>query len=164
MDGRMPKSWSYLRFSTPDQALGASRRRQLEANRAYCAEHGLTLVGEMADEGFSGFFGANRIKGEFGEFLRLVVGGKIERGSWLLVEALDRISRENPVRAQNTLTSIILAGIIVVTMADKQIYSELGFGHLCGIGSGIYQRVDCCAWHFDDVQIGYGGFEILASP
>ncbi len=36
-------AYSYLRFSTPEQAGGDSRRRQLDLARAYAARHGLVL-------------------------------------------------------------------------------------------------------------------------
>jgi len=36
-------AYSYIRFSTPDQALGDSERRQLDEAKAYCKQHGLRL-------------------------------------------------------------------------------------------------------------------------
>ena len=38
-----PRAYSYIRFSSPEQARGDSRRRQIEASRAYADEHGLEM-------------------------------------------------------------------------------------------------------------------------
>ncbi len=39
-----PKAFSYVRFSTPDQAKGASYDRQIEAAQAYAQQRGLELA------------------------------------------------------------------------------------------------------------------------
>lgn len=39
-----PKAYSYIRFSSPEQAKGDSYRRQREAALAYCQEQGLELA------------------------------------------------------------------------------------------------------------------------
>ena len=120
-----PKAYSYLRFSTPEQALGDSKRRQLEAGRAWAAEKGLTLDEELSDEGVSGFRGANtRDDTALGAFLKAVHLGTVPRGSYLIVESLDRLSRDRLLNAQNTLTGLLLAGIIVVTLGDRRELSE----------------------------------------
>jgi DNA invertase Pin-like site-specific DNA recombinase len=36
-------AYSYIRFSTPEQALGDSERRQMEAARDYATANGLQL-------------------------------------------------------------------------------------------------------------------------
>jgi DNA invertase Pin-like site-specific DNA recombinase len=41
------KAYSYIRFSTPQQALGDSLRRQTEKAAKYAMEHGLTLDTEL---------------------------------------------------------------------------------------------------------------------
>ena len=120
-----PRAYSYLRFSTPEQALGDSKRRQLEGAREWAARHGLTLDEELTDEGVSGFRGANtRDDTALGSFLRAVHLGAVPPGSYLIVESLDRLSRDRILAAQNTLLSLLLAGIIVVTLGDGREYSE----------------------------------------
>lgn len=120
-----PKAYSYLRFSTPDQALGDSKRRQVEAARSWAEERGLTLDEELADEGVSGFRGANtRDDTALGSFLRAVHAGDVPVGSYLIVESLDRLSRDRILSAQNIMTSLLLAGVRVVTLGDRREYSE----------------------------------------
>ncbi|KVR83488.1 recombinase family protein [Burkholderia vietnamiensis] len=49
------KAYSYLRFSTPEQAQGDSFRRQTALAEAYAQQHGLELDTTLrfADEGVS---------------------------------------------------------------------------------------------------------------
>jgi hypothetical protein len=42
-----PKAYSYVRFSTPEQAKGDSHRRQTEKAAKYAAENGLELDTEL---------------------------------------------------------------------------------------------------------------------
>ncbi len=44
----------------------------------------------------SGYTGANIETGSFGRFLEAVRNGEIPKGSYLLVESLDRLSRRDP--------------------------------------------------------------------
>ena len=70
----MPKGklYSYVRFSSREQAKGDSLHRQTEMARRYAEEHGYVLDTslDLHDKGISGFKGANRAKGRLGDFLR----------------------------------------------------------------------------------------------
>ncbi|WP_329601641.1 recombinase family protein [Paraburkholderia antibiotica] len=57
-------------------------------------------------------------------FLRAVEDGKVPAGSVLVVEGLDRLSRAEPILAQGQLSSIIGAGIRVITASDNREYSR----------------------------------------
>jgi DNA invertase Pin-like site-specific DNA recombinase len=119
-----PKAYSYLRMSTELQLKGDSRRRQLEASRAYVLANGLELAedSELEDIGVSAFTGANRRVGALGRFLDAVRTGSVKPGSYLIVESLDRLSREEVLTAQSLFLSIIQAGINLVTLADGRVY------------------------------------------
>lgn len=120
-----PKVYSYLRFSTPEQAMGDSKRRQVEAARNWAAERGLTLDDELADEGVSGFRGANtRDDAALGSFLAAVQAGDVPKGSILIVESLDRLSRDHILEAQTIINSLLIAGITIVTLGDRREYSR----------------------------------------
>ena len=110
---------------TPEQAQGDSARRQMDLARRYAATHGLTLDDtlRMADEGISGFRGANVRRGALGQFLQAVDEGDVPEGSYLLVENLDRVSRQNPWDAFPILQQIINARVIIVTLFDGKVYS-----------------------------------------
>lgn len=122
----MPKAYSYIRFSTPEQIKGDSLRRQKEASEKYALENGLELDTHlnMRDLGISAYDRSNITKGALGEFLRQVRANKIDRGSYLLVENLDRLSRANALDALPVFTEIINAGITIVTLSDSTVYSR----------------------------------------
>jgi DNA invertase Pin-like site-specific DNA recombinase len=122
----MPKAYSYLRFSTPDQMKGDSYRRQTNQAEEYARKRGLTLDTRlrMEDLGVSAFRGRNKRDGALGAFLDAVDEGAIEPGSFLLVESLDRLSREAVLPALNVFTSIVRGGITIVTLADGKEFNE----------------------------------------
>lgn len=121
-----PRAFSYIRFSSPEQEKGDSLRRQIQLSEEYCKQHGLILDDtlKLTDKGVSAYKGHHRTKGALGEFLRLVEEGKIPPGSVLLVESLDRLSREQILDALNQFTSIIKAGIKIVTLQDGMEYDQ----------------------------------------
>lgn len=121
----MPKAYSYIRFSSTKQQKGDSVERQTKLSENYAAKHGLELDNKlkMVDLGISAYDGANLKKGALGQFLQLVEGNRIAKGSYLLVESLDRLSRDKVMDALSIFTDILRAGIIIVTLADEQEYS-----------------------------------------
>src|SRR6516165_10425780 len=94
-------AYSYLRFSSPEQAKGDSIRRQTEARDAWLVRHpSVTLDTSLTlhDKGVSGFSGKHRLNADrfaLAAFLKLVDAGRIPEGSYLLLENLDRLSREH---------------------------------------------------------------------
>lgn len=119
-----PKAYSYIRFSSPEQAQGDSLRRQVSLAEEYAKKNSLVLDDSLRlqDMGLSAFSGAHRTKGALGEFLRQAKEGQIPKGSILIVESLDRLSREQVGDALAQFTSIIQAGIHVVTLQDGMRY------------------------------------------
>lgn len=120
----MPKAFSYIRFSSPEQARGDSLRRQLQAAQEWCAKRGLELDDTLRDLGRSAYRGGHVQFGALRSFLDLVEAGEIEKGSVLIVESLDRLSREAVLDALPRLLDLIAAGIAIVTLADGQEYSD----------------------------------------
>lgn len=121
-----PRAYSYLRFSTPEQAKGDSFRRQTKLAEDYAKKHGLELDTELTlhDLGVSGFHGANIAAGHLGQFRDAVRQGHVPPGSYLLVENLDRISRQTARKAVRILEELCDEGITVVTLADERVYSQ----------------------------------------
>ena len=116
----MNTAYSYIRFSSPQQRKGDSARRQEEVRDRYIKEHGLTLDTKLrlTDDGVSGFRGKHRSdKHALGQFLRLVEGGSIKPASYLLVENLDRLSREDVEEGLHVLLGLILKGVAVVQLS-----------------------------------------------
>jgi DNA invertase Pin-like site-specific DNA recombinase len=125
---KMPKAYSYLRFSTPEQAKGDSKRRQWQLAKDYAEQNGLELDEELTyqfhDLGVSAFRGDNKETGRLGDFLAAVKKGLVARGSYLLVESLDRLSRNFARKAARVLEDICEEDITVVTLSDGRIYTE----------------------------------------
>jgi DNA invertase Pin-like site-specific DNA recombinase len=121
----MPRAFSYVRFSTPEQAKGDSFRRQSEGADRYARAKCLVLDTDLTfqDLGVSGYRGKNAETGRLAEFLELVRAQRVPRGSVLIVESLDRISRQAARRALRTLEDIVEEGVTVVTLADGKEYT-----------------------------------------
>ena len=111
-------------MSTEPQLRGDSRRRQLEGSRAYAQANDLELAegAELEDIGVSAFTGANVREGALGRFVEAVKAGSVKPGSYLIVESLDRLSREQVLTALSLFLSIIQGGIHLVTLADGHVY------------------------------------------
>ncbi|MBK1669440.1 hypothetical protein CKO28_15485 [Rhodovibrio sodomensis] len=120
------KAYSYLRFSTPDQMRGDSHRRQTELARQYAVRHGLDLDDNLTfnDLGVSAFRGRNAKAGALRAFLDAVEYEYVSEGSYLLVESLDRLSRDEILSAQALFMQIVGAGINLVTLQDRRCYSK----------------------------------------
>jgi DNA invertase Pin-like site-specific DNA recombinase len=121
------KCYSYLRWSTPEQKLGDSERRQIDAAERYAAQHGYEMDHDsrLVDDGISAFRGANAgADAALGKFLIAVQAGDIPTGSVLLVEGLDRVSRQDPSEAIFLFQSIVRAGVTLVTLASGRVFDR----------------------------------------
>lgn len=115
---KQPEAFSYVRFSDPKQLSGRSLERQTEAAAKYAAEHGLTLnkTLNLRDLGLSGFKSDHITKGALGKFFELVQAKKIAPGSLLIVEELDRFSRDNWKQSIAQFMQLMEAGITLVVL------------------------------------------------
>ncbi len=120
------KVYSYRRFSSGRQASGHSLERQTESARRWCKEHGHQLDEGLAlsDLGVSAYSGDNASRGALAGFLAAAESGRIPKGSILLVESLDRLSRAAIPEAVGLLTSIVWAGVRVVSLIDGHEWNE----------------------------------------
>ena len=92
----------------------------------HAERHGLNLDESttLRDLGISAFRGANRETGALAVFLEAVECGRIAHGSYLLLESLDRLSRDEVAEALPPFMKIIKAGITIVTLADEHVYNR----------------------------------------
>ncbi|GAC28580.1 recombinase family protein [Brumicola pallidula] len=121
-----PLLYSYIRFSTIEQARGQSLNRQMSYAKEIANLRGLELDDSltMKDLGLSAFHQTNITRGALGLFLKAVEDGKVPAGSILVIESLDRISRADPLDSQRIITKIIKADITVITAADRKEYNQ----------------------------------------
>src|SRR5215469_5636971 len=114
-------AYSYIRFSTPDQAKGDSLRRQTELAEAYCQRCGWKLsTASYRDLGVSARRGKNALVGNLGEFLKAIESGAVKPGSALIVESLDRITRQGIDEGYDLIKRILKAGILLVTLSPER--------------------------------------------
>jgi DNA invertase Pin-like site-specific DNA recombinase len=118
--------YSYIRFSTVQQAQGNSYDRQLSRTRDYCALRGMTLDEKLhfSDLGVSAWKGKNLEGGELGYFLQACREGTVKRGSALIVEGMDRLSRLEPFDAIHLLYSLVReCGVEVHLTTSNTVFS-----------------------------------------
>jgi DNA invertase Pin-like site-specific DNA recombinase len=118
-----PIAYSYLRFSSPEQAEGDSVRRQTALRDGWLKRHPeVRLDTKLVDSGVSGYRGEHRTnrKHALASFLDLVERGRVPAGSYLIVENLDRLTRENPVVSIPAVLGLIGAGIRVVQLSPVE--------------------------------------------
>lgn len=124
--GTMATAYSYIRFSSDRQQFGHSLQRQTELATAYCTANNLTLDTSLnlKDLGISAFKGDNAATGALSVFLNCVESGKIEPGSILILESLDRLTRQHIKKALALFLNILSAGIAIVTLFDNKMYTD----------------------------------------
>jgi DNA invertase Pin-like site-specific DNA recombinase len=125
MKGRRKRAFSYIRFSDRKQAKGGSKRRQLEWGVALCAGKGWQLDQHfrLQDEGVSAFRGTNATAGKLAAFLEAIKAGDVKPGDVLLIESLDRLSREDIDPAWELFRKILKSGVEVYTREPERHYA-----------------------------------------
>ncbi|MCF5667241.1 site-specific recombinase, partial [Pseudomonas marginalis] len=117
------KCYSYVRFSSKRQEDGSTRTRQNELIDAFVSTHGLEVDRHLEDAGTSAYHGKNAsAEGVLGQFLQEVRKGEIERGSYLLIENFDRLSRDKMVRSNKIFTDLLFSGIKIVILDKNKVY------------------------------------------
>ena len=119
------KAYSYVRFSSLRQFDGDSLRRQTALRDAYLAKHNLILDDSLnySDLGVSGFTGKHAQSGGLSQFLDAIKRGLVKPGSLLIVENLDRLTRQKPIKAVALFTEIVEAGVKIVTLQPQREYT-----------------------------------------
>jgi DNA invertase Pin-like site-specific DNA recombinase len=104
-----PRAYSYVRFSTTEQSTGDSLRRQTEAARRFAASAGMELDDTltMQDLGRSAYAGHHVTEGALGGFLAACEAGLVPKGSVLVVEAVDRLTRLDHLEAVNLIGRLV---------------------------------------------------------
>jgi len=118
-----PLAYVYTRMSTAEQLKGDSKRRQYDGAKAYAEKHGLELVPPIDDHGVSAFRGSNAMHGNLASFLQKLREGEVPKGSYLIVESLDRLSRDEMLGSLGLFNDIVASGITLVTLFDGRQYS-----------------------------------------
>lgn len=113
----------YVRMSTAEQLKGSSMQRQSSLIREYADKNDLELDLETdyTDIGKSAYK-SRHLKKEAGlaRFLEAVQVGKIKPGTILIIESLDRLSRQEIKQALSMFLRILEAGIEIHTISSTE--------------------------------------------
>ncbi|MFV7462957.1 recombinase family protein [Pseudomonas shirazica] len=122
----MPIAVPYSRFSSQRQSYGSSFHRQETLIVNWLARHPeyTRYERKFEDLGVSGSSGKHIEAGALGELLAAIEDGHFPAGTVVLVEAMDRFSRLEPMDTLNHLRTIVKAGIDLVTLDDGQRYDS----------------------------------------
>jgi DNA invertase Pin-like site-specific DNA recombinase len=124
------EAYIYARFSTLEQAKGSSLARQLNDCRSFCDRMGWTRAQdrELVDEGRSAFDGANRADGScLAVFERDAEAGVLPVSTVLVVERLDRLSRQSAVDVFRLVSRLTDLGVVIATVDGERIYRKGSF-------------------------------------
>jgi DNA invertase Pin-like site-specific DNA recombinase len=119
-------AFSYIRFSSAEQRQGDSLRRQTKAAEDWCQRNGVRLDASttLHDLGRSAYLGEHRKnpdRNALAAFLKLVESGKVPRGSFLIIENLDRLTREHIQPALLLVLNLLQAGIRIVQLKPTEL-------------------------------------------
>lgn len=115
----MPTAYSYIRYSSFEQGEGDSVRRQNANRDKWLKDHPdvpLDTRLKLIDKGKTGFDRENLDTYALGEFIREIEKGTVVAGDYLLVENLDRLSREEEDTATHLFLSITQKHIVIVQL------------------------------------------------
>jgi DNA invertase Pin-like site-specific DNA recombinase len=117
---------SYLRYSSKGQARGDSERRQEESFNQWLHHNSDKYVPyePFRDLGKSGYSGGHLAKdGSLGKLLQQAKEGIFVTGDLLVVEAVDRLTRLEPLEALELFKQILSTGLSILTLEDNQTYT-----------------------------------------
>lgn len=118
-------AFSYVRWSSAKQTDGDSFLRQTETARRVCREKGWNLVDLGSDAGVSAFKGKNLShKGILGQFIKRVESGLIQTPCVLILEKLDRFSRNDVDEVLPVFLNLLKSGVEVYSALDNDHYTH----------------------------------------
>jgi len=140
---------SYIRFSRLEQRKGDSFRRQLEYAREWIARNPDHYLDEtlrtpprgkkgkpsdgLYDLGRSAFRGKHRTHGALGYFFHCIKDGTLKPPAVLLIESVDRLSREPLDTATEVIRQILRAQIKIVTIKPEREYTAASLDDLASM-------------------------------
>ncbi|MCA6721011.1 recombinase family protein [Vibrio sp. Vb2131] len=117
-------AYSYTRLSTEKQIKGHGFTRQREAIEKVCCQHGWQLSDQtFNDLGVSAWKGANATTGALSQFIDLAKKGAIRPNSVLIVESVDRLSRQQVDKSLRLMLELLEVGVSIFTLSDSKLYT-----------------------------------------
>ncbi|WP_374274463.1 recombinase family protein [Brevundimonas sp.] len=112
----------YARFSSLGQR-DSSIDRQVKLARSVIAREGFQEIEIVTDKGRSAFHGHHLTKGNLGKLDARIRAGEIAKGTVIVVEKLDRLSRLTRRETQRWIEDVTDAGIGIVTVEGNRHYT-----------------------------------------
>lgn len=110
-------AYSYIRLSSKQQIKGDGARRQIEAAELYCKQNNLVLSPKtFRDLGISAYKEVDRPS--LSDLHQCIANGMIQAGDVVILEKLDRLSRQGIAKTQAMLQEILSQGVVVVSLMD----------------------------------------------
>ncbi len=116
-------AYSYTRISSSIQIHGLGLKRQKGYVEKYCKAKGLTLAPDHMQDIGSGYHGKHLQTGALGLFLEKLEAGDIPTPCALVIEALDRLTRQKPMRSMRLLWDIVESGVEVHATTKDRVYT-----------------------------------------
>lgn len=123
----------YARFSTAEQSKGFSLERQRSRGIEFAAQREWQIEKTITDEGRSAFHGTNRLEGSALHQFELEARNGLHRGKVLVVENIDRLSRQGAKAAAQLIWGLNENGVDVATYHDGAIYRGEDAGDLLDV-------------------------------
>lgn len=121
-------AYSYIRFSTPEQAAGDSLRRQTALRDEMVKRHGweLDTTLTLLDPGIPSYRMQNMQEGSaLRRFFDAVECGIVKPGSVLIIEALDRFSRADPMDSMPEILDLFKKDILIAVLRpSERVYAK----------------------------------------
>lgn len=128
----MTVAYGLMRFSGKKQEKGDSTRRQTDWHEEMRRKYGYELR-PLEVRGVSAFKGKHLRMGDLARFVERVAAGQIEPGCVLLVERIDRLTREDLDEAMELWRKILRAGVNIRTKSPDKLYTRESLKDIIGI-------------------------------
>ncbi len=113
----------YIRFSTKDQDKGDSIKRQTKLGKDIADAKGWSITETLIDKGKSAYHGKNRAAGgKLYEIEERAKRGELA-GKVLLVEAMDRLTRQKPLESLALIRDLTESGLTICETSSGRIYN-----------------------------------------
>jgi DNA invertase Pin-like site-specific DNA recombinase len=113
----------YIRVSTATQIDGSGLDRQHNGALSYIAEMGWNLEATISDAGRSAFHAANRAPGSALHKFEMEALQGLHQGKVLVVENLDRLSRQGPKALTRLIFMLNDSGVDVAVCQNRKIFA-----------------------------------------
>lgn len=124
---QIQNAYSYIRLSSKRQTHNdkGGIDRQLDGFRQVCNRFNWTPQTQtFSDLGVSAFSGDNRLKGELSEFMQLALDGKLAPTPCLVLESLDRFSRQDIDESEPAVLALLKSGVAIHVKFTGQTFTR----------------------------------------